>query len=179
MATVLGDLGNALLIVLVFSLLQFFLAIGSGIANIKKNWDDYKCNPSIMPFAAVFGKNTQENFNECIKQNQVSFMGGFLEPIYGALSMFATTGQEFAKNFENVKVLGNSSKDGGSSFIDEAGLRIRSFASEGGSMFNRVRDTFNQLTSGVTVISEILSSPQEFVKQSDNSIIKTGADAIG
>ncbi len=178
MATVLGDLGNAVLIVVVFSLLQFFLSIGSGIANIKKNWDDYKCNPSIMPFAAVFGKNTQENFNECIKQNQVSFMGGFLEPIYGALQMFATTGQEFAQNFEDIKVLGNSSKDGGSSFIDEAGTRIKLFANEGGNMFNTVRNTFNQLTSGITVVSEILRSPEQLVQQSENSIIKTGADAL-
>ena len=178
MATVLGDLGNAVLIILVFSLLQLFLAVGSGIANIRQNWDMYKCNPSIMPFASVFGKNTQENFNECIKQNQLDFMGGFLQPIYGALTMFAQTGQEFSKNFEDMKIFGNKSENGSRNFISEAGARVNMFGNEGGNLIGSVQNAFSKLSSSLSIFFQLAQSPQQLANSLGNSIFNTAYEAI-
>ena len=74
-----GDLGNLILIIFIFTLLQLFLSLNIGISEIRNNWDKYKCNPGIMPFAHVFGHDTGKNFNECIKSSQANFMNSFLE----------------------------------------------------------------------------------------------------
>ena len=85
MSSTFGDLGSAVVIIFIFSIIHAVLAVSIGIANIKRNWDYYKCNPAIMPFAGVFGHDIGKNFNECVKANQVDFMSGFLDPIYQSL----------------------------------------------------------------------------------------------
>jgi hypothetical protein len=54
-----------ILIGLVFTLALYGLSFMSHIAEIKKNWRKYRCDPSIMPFASFYGYNTVENFNYC------------------------------------------------------------------------------------------------------------------
>lgn len=54
-----------ILIGLVFTLAVYGLSFMSQIAEIKKNWRKYRCEPSIMPFASFYGHNTVENFNYC------------------------------------------------------------------------------------------------------------------
>ena len=54
MASVFGDLGSAVVIILIFCILHGVLAVSIGIANIQNNWEHYKCNPAVMPFASVF-----------------------------------------------------------------------------------------------------------------------------
>lgn len=36
------------------------------VKKIKDNWAEERCNPSIMPFASLFGHNTKENFEFCM-----------------------------------------------------------------------------------------------------------------
>jgi hypothetical protein len=62
------------------------------IAEVANNWQLYRCNPMIMPFASLFGYNTSENFNFCIsnilKKGASSFTGPFasiLETFIGSL----------------------------------------------------------------------------------------------
>jgi hypothetical protein len=38
-----------------------------GIKKIKKNWPEYRCNPTIMPFASLFGQDTMTNFAFCVE----------------------------------------------------------------------------------------------------------------
>ena len=38
-----------------------------GMKNyIKHNWNEYRCNPFIIPFASLFGQNTTTNFKTCL-----------------------------------------------------------------------------------------------------------------
>jgi len=49
----------------IFVIIFYGLTYISHVAEIKKNWKKYRCEPSIMPFAAFYGHNTAENFNYC------------------------------------------------------------------------------------------------------------------
>ena len=100
-------LGTAVLIIFIIMIIHFGVSVSSGIAHIKNNWQEYKCKPGIIPFAAVFGHNTGENLKSCVKDVQVDFMKVFLEPIYSSLSFFAESGSMFAEIFQDVKVFGN------------------------------------------------------------------------
>lgn len=70
----------------------FFLASSvSNIAEIKKNWNKYRCDPSIMPFASIYGYDTASNFNYCmgsIFQTHSADMSSSFTSILGA---FTTT----------------------------------------------------------------------------------------
>lgn len=55
-----------ILITLIFIGIMYALSGTASIAQIKANWDKHRCDPSVMPFAALYGKNTSENFNYCL-----------------------------------------------------------------------------------------------------------------
>jgi hypothetical protein len=58
------------------------------LADIKKNFGDYRCNPLFMPFVGNFGYNPIDNFNFCV---QSIFQGKAAEvfaPIYSILGTF-------------------------------------------------------------------------------------------
>ena len=95
-----GNLGSVVMIIFIFSLIHLFLSLTIGISEIRNNWDKYKCNPGIIPFAGVVGPEGSDpvkTAEECIKLTQVNFMGIFLEPIYAAITFFMQNG-----NFQNV-----------------------------------------------------------------------------
>ena len=62
--------------------------------KIKENWETYKCNPSIMPFASYYNEdvNTSENFSKCMANMQNANTMSFLEPVYGMMDGLTTFG---------------------------------------------------------------------------------------
>ena len=152
MTKILGDLGSAVVIIFIFSILHALLAVSIGISNIKNNWEYYKCNPSIMPFAQVFGFNVEDNFNECVQRNQVDFMSGFLEPIYKSLSYFAQNGKVFADMFESIKLFGNNQNRSMGSFTEDARGRLLNLTDSAKGIFIDISDTFSKLTTAITSI---------------------------
>ena len=158
MTSTFGDLGSAVVIIFIFSLLHAVLAVSIGISNIKNNWEYYKCNPSIMPFAAVFGHDIGENFNECVQTTQVDFMSSFLGPIYQSLNYFAQNGALFADMFERLKLFGNTQDDNMGSFAFDARGRLYNIADGANRIFIGVTDTFSKLTSTITVLFYTIQS---------------------
>ena len=61
-----SDIFLALIIILIFLALYSFNIIAVGMKNIQKNWTQYRCNPTVMPFAGHFGQDPMENFTYCI-----------------------------------------------------------------------------------------------------------------
>tara|TARA_X000000368_G_scaffold417636_1_gene414595 strand:+ start:3540 stop:4094 length:555 start_codon:yes stop_codon:yes gene_type:complete len=158
MTSTFGDLGSAVVIIFIFTILHGVLAISIGISNIKNNWEYYKCNPSIMPFASVFGHDVAVNFNECIQTSQVDFMSSFLEPIYQSLNYFAQNGAIFTDIFEEVKLFGNSQDNNMGNFVEDAKARLYNMSDGANRIFIGVSDTFSKLTSTITVIFYTLQS---------------------
>ena len=175
----LGDLGNVVLIVFIFMLLHLFLSLSIGIANINRNWNKYKCNPGVMPFAAVFVHDPKNNLNECIKLTQVNFMSAFLEPIYGSLNQFASTGMMFTSIFEDIKLFG---MDQQIATID-LGKTIKSRATGAMNslnvMFLNVKDTFGQLNSAISVLFYILQGSLRTAEVADRNLPGTLIGILG
>lgn len=147
-----GDLGNLILIVFIFTLLQLFLSLNIGISEIRNNWHKYKCNPGIMPFAHVFGHDTGKNFNECIKLSQANFMSSFLEPIYTGLGFFAETGSVFTEVFEELKIFGNAQNSSSGSLVSNIKNRLLAMGFETNQIYINISNTFGQLSSLITVV---------------------------
>lgn len=67
---VLWDVSNGfaviLFMVLIFMVLLYGVSSISNISKIKRNWPQYRCSPSIMPFASIYGFDAAENFQFCM-----------------------------------------------------------------------------------------------------------------
>jgi len=61
---------NALFFIILFVLIVIVIIFGINflfdVKKIKKNWADYRCSPTIMPFAGLFGYNAKENLEFCM-----------------------------------------------------------------------------------------------------------------
>lgn len=70
-------------IALVFVALQM-----SNLADIKKNFAKYRCNPLFMPFVGNFGYNPMDNFNFCVQNIFNGKAAEVFAPIYSILATF-------------------------------------------------------------------------------------------
>ena len=60
------------------------ITIGYQIVNynkIKNNWQKYRCDISVLPFASFYGQSADDNFNYCMKNMMASRVGSFLGPL--------------------------------------------------------------------------------------------------
>jgi hypothetical protein len=61
----------------------------AGIQKVKKNWAKYRCQPSVMPFAALYGQNTADNFSFCMKNIFMSHATEVTSPFTSILGLFS------------------------------------------------------------------------------------------
>jgi hypothetical protein len=76
------------------------------VAEIKKSWPLYRCNPMYMPLA----DNVEENFVYCIQTMQTNFMGYLLQPLTfitgslgGMLNGFMTEINSIRAMFDKIR----------------------------------------------------------------------------
>jgi len=60
----------------------------TNLADIKKNFGKYRCNPLFMPFVGNFGYNPGDNFNFCVQNIFNGKAAEVFAPIYNILGTF-------------------------------------------------------------------------------------------
>lgn len=91
-----------LLLLILFSVGLYLLLGMSDIKEIKENWSKHRCKASVMPFASVYGFDTEENFTYCMNNIMSMEAGPLLSPVFqilgtiiGAISVIITTINSF------------------------------------------------------------------------------------
>lgn len=74
-----------LLILIVLCAGLYFVLGMSDIKEIKENWPKHRCKASVMPFASVYGYDTQENFTYCMNNIMSAEAGPLLTPVFQIL----------------------------------------------------------------------------------------------
>lgn len=89
-----GDILFTLFIIISFIVLYILSIMETRRKKIKDNWETYKCNPSIMPFASYYNEDvsTTENFSKCMSSMQNTQTQSFLEPVYGMMGSLTSFG---------------------------------------------------------------------------------------
>lgn len=100
-----SDITLATLIILGFIALFMVNYLSIGIANIKKNWPKYRCNPSVMPFAETFGHDANENFTYCIQNMQSDYMGYLTAPMKYSMGVMGTVANSLANSLQSVRAM--------------------------------------------------------------------------
>lgn len=92
-------------ITVVFSGLWYLLNNTINIAEISANWPKYRCSPSVMPFASVYGYDTAENFQYCMKQIFQGQVGGVTGPFATILTTMTSSLMEILNNLNSLRVM--------------------------------------------------------------------------
>jgi hypothetical protein len=158
------------LVLLVLLILLF--TIGN-LQEIAKNFHKYRCNPIIMPFAANYGYDTQENFNYCLTAIFNVKAAEIFTPIYALLGQFTNLVTLIMNVALGIRKLFSNFLLGVNSFIRNVRDRIQ------GLLFN-VRMSFlklNNLMGRVygtmyAVIWMGTSALTAGMNVSDNSLVK-------
>ena len=81
------------IIILLFICISIWVGLISlaDVDEVRKNWPQYRCKPSIMPFAAFYGYPTAENFNFCIQNMMGSELGSAFGPLFVILGSIVTS----------------------------------------------------------------------------------------
>lgn len=98
-----NDLLLTITIIIIFILLYCVNILAVGIENIKKDWPKYRCNPVVMPFANVFGKNTSQNFAFCVQNLQQTFMGDLLAPLHYTDSVLGDISKDLTSSINSIR----------------------------------------------------------------------------
>jgi hypothetical protein len=154
----LGDIGNAFLIVLIFCLIQLFITLSIGLVQLRNNWDKYKCNPAVTPFAGLIGYDPVITFQECTRETQGDFMKSFLSPIYDTLDTFAQAGNVFTEILESLKLGLNTQEGSTFNVVGDLGNRLNMLISGLSNSFISVGDVFGKIGSMITVVYYLVSS---------------------
>jgi len=95
------DWVNFIYINLAFIALICSMYLFTSLADIKKNWQQYRCNPMFMPLS----DNIKDDFNYCVQNMQTSYMGYLLEPLTYITSNLTTMGSQFTDSLNFIRVI--------------------------------------------------------------------------
>lgn len=104
----LWSFSNALFLIILLIIITLLATFGISklfdLKKIKANWGEYRCNPTIMPFAAMFGHNTNENFEFCLGK----IFNTHAQPYMGSMSsMFSGFTGLLTHMFDSISSLRN------------------------------------------------------------------------
>jgi hypothetical protein len=109
----------------VLGIIWYFINTALDIAEVRRNWPKYRCSPSVMPFASLYGFNTQENFNYCLNAVFQGQVGGVTGPFMGIFATLITTMMGFLKNLNSLRVMMATLVGGVSKILQESTDRFR------------------------------------------------------
>jgi hypothetical protein len=133
-----SDLTITIFILIVFILLYVFNVLSVGINKIKEQWPLYRCNPSVMPFASVFGQDTSKNFTYCIQTMQENYMSYLMQPLMYNLNIIGSIGTNIIKAINDIRA-----------FFDKIRTFITDIVSSIFSVFLNILIEFQRITINI------------------------------
>jgi hypothetical protein len=112
-----SDITLTIFIILIFVAMYFYNILAVGIKNIQDNWPEYRCNPSIMPFAGTFGHDVMDNFTFCIQTMQGDFMGYLLQPLNYLTSVIGSVSGDLMEAIQDIRSFFNTFRNFISSIV--------------------------------------------------------------
>ena len=89
-----------------FIYLHFFL-----YEEIKNNWDEYKCNPYVIPLASIYNKDSLYNYRKCSKTFLIKSIDILYHPINILVSFFSNIFNLSVKNINKITDIIDKSKN--------------------------------------------------------------------
>ena len=109
------DLWISIIICIVFFIAISYYHVFNNIQPIVADWDNQKCNPSVIPFAGLINKSpdtsafefTGKNFTGCIQTILKTVAADAFKPIYYIMKLFTDVFQDLAKVMVGIRAMFN------------------------------------------------------------------------
>lgn len=137
------------------ALLSLFLWFEANRQHIKKNWVTYRCQPYIMPFAFLFGKDTSSNFSYCMAHSFNGYAGYLFEPIYYMFSVIGSIIGDLVKSIDDIRTMLTSVRGGFLGIVGNVIGKIENLISEMTILIVRMRDIMTRLVGTLTVLGGV------------------------
>lgn len=148
----LSDILHSFIIIFLFIALAFASVLIIQVEEIRNNWNEYKCNPMVVPFAGYFGYDSASTFAECVKDIQFDHMGTILTPLTGVLRNMGGAIENAVTSITQIQgrmndIVGNSVGMFGNVFgiFGSAMVNVR-------GLMEKMKDTFMKIIGVVVTI---------------------------
>jgi hypothetical protein len=97
--------GFLILTTLLLIVIWYSISSVLDIVEISNNWPKYRCSPTVIPFASLYGYNTSENFNYCLKGIFEGQIGGVTGPFSTILGTMMKSLMTFLQNLNSMRIM--------------------------------------------------------------------------
>ena len=101
---------QSFILLVAFLYLYYLNTLAINRKHIQDNWDHYKCDVSIMPLAGMYGKDSKQVFQECIKDYQKDAMPSILNDVYSSVGSYAKLANELSGNINDMRTMLGSAR---------------------------------------------------------------------
>jgi hypothetical protein len=119
----------------------------ANLRDIVANWSKYRCNPTVMPFAWVFGHDTAANFKECMTGQFQAQATTFVGPMYDILAGFAGLFSHIVTSINALRTIIASTVGTATSVFRTAASRIANVLVQLRLTFYHMQNLFGRLYS--------------------------------
>jgi hypothetical protein len=123
------------------------------LANIKNNWNEYRCNPMFMPFA----DNIEQNFTYCIQNMQSNYMSYLLQPLNYITASLVDIGTDFNTDINSIRTVISSIRSFVTNIIQSIFGVFMNLIVEIQKMTISIKDLVGKIIGVVTVLLYVLS----------------------
>lgn len=135
-----------------FILMIAFIYLIQNMNHIKENWVKYRCKPYVLPFASLFGKDTEQNFQYCMMHSQTSMMGYLLEPFQYMFSLVTSITGDLVTGVDDLRSMASTVRGGFTGIVGGIFNKINNVTSEIIVMFTRIRDILARLIGTMVIL---------------------------
>ncbi len=94
-----------LLITLLFVGVLFGMDKFMDYKKIKENWAEYRCRPDVMLFADMYGHNSTENMEFCLKNGFDTRAMSFMKPFFTFMASFVAILATMLENLNSIRMI--------------------------------------------------------------------------
>ena len=122
-----ADVWISVIIILIFFLIISYYHIINNIKPIIADWENQKCNPSVIPFAGLINKPadttafefTGKNFTGCIQSILQTVATDAFKPFYYIMQSFTEMFNEFSSTLNSIRSMFNNIRENINTFTEE------------------------------------------------------------
>lgn len=111
---------TALTVLVAFVIYSYFM-ISHNFGQIRANWNEYKCHPSVIPFAGLINgekTTTQANLTECTQTMLTNLSEDVLKPVYYTAQVTGNVLSGLADDLNNIRKMMSNLRDSITDVVD-------------------------------------------------------------
>lgn len=161
-----------ILIGIIFILITSYVIIIHYKKQILDNWVQYRCNPLVMPFASILGKNTPKNFQYCLWNIMKTFFSYLLKPVLYIYQLIFKNIKNMSNTLNVVRKQIFSIRGFIIRYIQDLLARIESFTLTLRKTLIKMNDIL-QKQHGIVVVAQYIAMVMVYIMQWFWNILRT------